>query len=192
MYDPHRPPNGWLISSGILAPDRTVRGYHARRQGVSGRCHARDCRRTCHIDIERLQKDGLGALRMEQIKALFCCQRLDGCALVFYDDLKSESLKVSTLCRRAAVTIQLRCRACKVVLNIAPEQMIARLQAEGKGGGDTEVRDLPGLLTGACKACGKIAWDAQVAWPNPETWGGRRMIDLARPTVSGPVDPLDF
>jgi hypothetical protein len=192
MNDPHKPPAGWLIASGILQADRTVRGYHTRRQGVSGRCHARDCRRTCHIDVARLHADGLGALRMDQVKALFRCGRLDGCALAFHDDLKAESLKLATLCRRTAVTVQLHCRACGARLKIAPEQMIVRLEAEAKGGADTEVRDLPGLLSGACKACGKTAWDVQVAWPNPETWGGRRMIDMARPTTSGPIDPLEF
>ena len=192
MIDPHKPPAGWQIASGILQADRTVRGYFTRHQAVSGRCHARDCRRTCHIDVDRLQADGLGALRMDQVKSLFRCARLDGCALVFHDDLKAESLKLSVLCGRPAVAIHLRCRGCKELLKIAPEHMIARLQAEGKGGGDTEVRDLVGLLTGACKACGKVAWDVQVAWPNPATWGGRRTIEMARPTTTGPIDPLEF
>jgi hypothetical protein len=192
MIDPHKPPAGWLIASGILQADRTVRGYYTRHQAVAGRCHARDCRRTCHIDIDRLHADGLGSLRMEQVKALFRCQRLDGCALVFYDDMKAESLKLDKLCRRPAVALLLRCRECKELRRIAPETMIARLRAEGKGGGDTEVRDLAALLTGACKACGKVSWNVQVAWPDPETWGGRRMIDLARPTTTGPIDPLEF
>ena len=192
MNDPHKPPAGWHIASGILQVDRTVRGYYTRRQDVVGRCHTRDCRRTLHVDIKRLHADGLGALRIDQIKTLFRCGRLDGCSLDFHNDLKAESLKVSTLCRRPAVAIALRCVGCGVVLKIAPEHMIERLQAEGKGGGDTEVRDLAPLLSGPCRACGKAAWDVQVAWPDPETWGGQRTIDLARPTTSGPIDPLDF
>jgi hypothetical protein len=190
--DPHKPPAGWLIASGILQVDRTVRGYYTRRQEVSGRCNLRDCRRTCHIDAARIHAQGLGSLRMEQVKAWFRCQRLDGCGLVFHDDQKAESLKLSALCRRPAVAIQLRCGECKFDLKIPPEQMIGRLQVEGKGGGETEVHDLPGLLTGACKGCGKVAWSVQVAWPDPHTWGGQRTIDLARPTETGPVDPLDF
>lgn len=192
MHDPHKPPAGWLIASGILQADRSVRGYYTRRQDVSGRCHTRDCRRTCSIDIKRLHADGLGSLRMDQVKSLLKCGRLDGCSMVFHDDLKAESLKLSSLCRRQAVTVQLRCRACGGLLKVAPEHMIQRLQSEGKGGGDTEVRDLAGLLSGACKTCGKTGWDVQVAWPDPQTWGGRRTIDLARPTTSGPIDPLDF
>lgn len=192
MHDPHKPPAGWHIASGILQVDRTVRGYYTRRQDVVGRCHARDCRRTLHLDIKRIHADGLGALTIDKVKQLFKCQRLDGCALVFHDDLKGESLKVGALLRRPAVGLALRCAGCKAVRKIAPEHMIARLQAEGKGGADTEVRDLAGLLSGSCKACGKVAWNVQVAWPDPQTWGGRRMIDLARPTVTGHADPLEF
>ncbi len=190
--DPHKPPVGWLIASGILQVDRTVRGYYLRQQAVNGRCHTRDCRRTCWVDVRRLQADGLGALRMDQVKSLFKCQRLDGCGMVFHDELKAESLKLESLCGRRAVTIQLRCRGCKNELKVAPEHLIARLKAEAKGGGDTEVRDLANLMTGACKTCGKTAWAVDVAWPDPETWGGRRMIDLAEPTASGPIDPLDL
>lgn len=192
MYDPHKPPAGWLIASGILQADRTVRGYYMRRQDVAGRCHTRDCRRTCHVDIKRLHADGLGSLRMDQVKSLYRCQRLDGCGLDFHDDLKAESLKLDRLCRRPAVGILLRCCGCKVARKISPEHIIEVLKAEGIGGPETEVRDLSGLLSKPCKACGKTTWEVQVAWPDPETWGGRRMIDRAKPTTSGPIDPLDF
>lgn len=192
MIDPHKPPVGWQIASGILQVDRTIRGYHTRHQGVVGRCHTRDCRRTLHLDIKRIHAEGLGALRIDQVKALFRCGRLDGCSLAFQDDLKGESLKLSALCRRPAVAIALRCDGCNLVLKIAPEHMIARLREEGKGGGDTEVRDLAGLFSGACKACGKAAWEVRVSWPDPDTFGGRRLIDLARPTTAGPINPLDF
>lgn len=192
MNDPHKPPIGWHIASGILQVDRTIRGYCARRQDVVGRCFARDCRRTLRLDINRIVGDGLGALRIDQVKALYRCGRLDGCSMAYQDDLKAESLKLGALCRRPAVAVALRCGACKAILKIAPEHMIARLQAEGKGGSDTEVRDLAALLSGPCKACGKVAWDVQVAWPDPNTWGGRRTIDQARPTTTGPIDPTDF
>lgn len=192
MYEPYKPPKGWFIASGVLQVDRTVTGYCTRRQDVVGRCWARDCRRTLNLDLARILRDGLGALRITQVKDLYRCSRLDGCSLAFTDDLKAESLKLSVLCRRPAVTIQLRCDACKAQLRISPEHMIARLKADGRGGEDTEVRDLKPLLTGACKACGKVAWDVQVSWPDPNTYGGSRMIDMAKPTTTGPIDPLDF
>ncbi len=192
MNNPHTPPTGWLIASGILQVDRTVRGYYLRRQAVTGRCHARDCRRSCEIDAAQLHARGLGALSMDQVKGLYRCSRLDGCSTVFFDDLKAESLKLRALRRRRAVGLVLRCGVCGDQRKVDPEAVIAGLQAEGKGGSDTEVRDLAALLTGACKACGKTGWNVQVAWPDPDTWGGRRMIDLARPVVTGPIDPLDF
>lgn len=191
MLNPYNPPPGWTIASGVLTPDRTVRGYLAREQDVKGRCYQRDCRRTCHVDHARLHEQGLGALKIQQVKQLLRCARLDTCALEFHEDLNAESLKLRNLTGRAAVSLRILCQGCGASRTVSPKAMVARLKSEGKGDETTETRDLAGLLSAPCKACGKVTWAVDVLWPNPATIGGRRQIDAAMAGTRA-KDPLEF
>jgi hypothetical protein len=191
MLNPYNPPPGWTIASGVLTPDRTVRGYLAREQDVKGRCYQRDCRRTCHVDHARFHEQGLGALKIEQVKQLLRCARLDTCALEFREDLNAESLKLRNLTSRPAVSLRILCRGCGAIRSVSPAAMIARLKAQGKGDETTETRDLAGLLSASCKVCGKVTWAVDVLWPDPKTMGGQRQIHAA--TVGTlPKDGLEF
>ena len=191
MPDPYSPPPGWTIANGILTPDRSVRGYLARDQDVKGRCAQRDCRRTCHVDHARLHEQGLGALKIDQVKRLLRCARLDTCALEFHEDLTAESLKLGDLTRRPAVSLRILCRGCGASRAVSPRAMIAKLTSTGKGDGATETRDIARLLTAPCKACGKVTWAVDVLWPDPKTIGGKRQIHAA--TVGTlPKDGLEF
>ena len=61
--DPSTPPEGWTAVYGLLEWTTTVAGYAARGDAVKGRCHLRDCRRTCQIDMARLVEGGSGGCR---------------------------------------------------------------------------------------------------------------------------------
>jgi len=191
MLKSHVPPKGWTIASGRLEPDRTIAGYAERGQDVNGRCYQRDCRRSCHIDHRRIVEQGLGALRIEQVKKTFRCQRLDHCALDWHEDMKAESVPLRYLTGRAGVVVLVRCVSCDLKRTFPPEAVIARLVAERKGGETTRTNELASLLSGACKACKKTTWDVAVIWPNPDTWGGARMIEMASKAPAY-KDPLEF
>lgn len=188
----HTPPPGWTLASGMLQPDRSIAGYALRGQDVNGRCYQRDCRRSCHIDHKRIIERGLGALQIEQVKRTFRCSRLDHCAIEWHEDLKAESVQLGFLAGRAAVVLVIRCAGCGASLEVPPEAMIARLVADKRGGATTRTHELPDLLSGACKACGKTQWTVAVKWPDPNTWGGQRAIDLAARTPAAHKDPLEF
>lgn len=191
MPNPYSPPPGWTIAGGVLTPDRTVRGYLAREQDVKGRCAQRDCRRTCHVDHARLHEQGLGALKIQQVKHLLRCARLDTCALEFYEDLNAESLKLRNLTGRAAVSLRILCKGCGASRTVSPKAMVARLKGAGKGDETTETRDIPALLSASCKACGKVTWAVDVLWPDPKTMGGKRQIHAAQ-VGPLPKDGLEF
>jgi hypothetical protein len=93
---PNETPRGWHAVDGILQPDRTVGGYLARHEAVKGRCHLRDCRRTCEIDIERLASRGFARMPIDALKRLMRCARMEGCALDFQDEA-SGGLPITTL-----------------------------------------------------------------------------------------------
>lgn len=193
------PFKGWRVVSGTLQPDRTVLGYHQRDQDVRGHCYLRDCRRSCHVDHARLIEQGLGALRIDQVKRTMACGRIDGCNMEWTEDKRRESFSIGALVGRPAVALRIRCGKCNAAQEIAPEAMIRRLSAEGKGDRSTGFGDVAQLLTAPCKACGWSGWAVEVAWPDPATIGGRRKIQeaeaKARAVAAGsglPKDPLAF
>lgn len=188
-----RPPKGWTILSGTLTLDKSIAGYFARDHDVRGRCYQRDCRRNCHIDHARLMEKGLGTLSIDQVKAMMKCHRLEGCGLEWQENPNRSTVPLLILRGRLAVKIRIKCRQCGGVSLVAPETMITRLQAEKKGDDRTLVSAIPGLLTKPC-ACGKTAWDVDVAWADPNTIGGRRQLEqaqLERDRHRLP-DPLNF
>lgn len=174
-----RPPRGWTIVAGTLTLDKTIAGYLARDHDVRGRCYTQDCRRNCHLDHGRLVAAGLGALTVDQVKRTMQCSRLQGCSMEWLENPKRSSLPLLVLRGRLAVRIRIKCRACGTLSHVSPETMIAKLQAEQKGGDATLVSEIAGLLQKACP-CGKTSWDVDVAWPDPNTIGGRRALEQAQ------------
>lgn len=190
-----KPPRGWLVVAGTLSLDQSIAGYFARDHDVRGRCFTRDCRRHCHVDHARLVAAGLGALTIDQVKRSLACGRLDGCSMEWQDNPKRSSLPLIVLRGRLAVRIRIKCRMCGTMSQVTPEAMIARLQAEQKGSDKTLVSELAGLLSKPC-ACGKTAWAVDVAWPDPNTLGGRKALEQAqldRDQAKGRLrEPTDF
>lgn len=168
MSDPFgpsaRPPAGWLIAhGGEFSPDLTVAGYFARRREVRGLCRQRDCRRSCDIDCERLTHQGLGALRVHELKPLFKCGRLGGCALEFHEQYGIE-LSLSMLAKLEPVYLRITCAKCRKPRLARPAAVIARLIAEGTGGHDTPLEKLAGLIRGPCPACETKRWEVAAFW----------------------------
>ena len=161
---PTRPPPGWVIAhGGELSPDLTVAGYFARRREVRGVCRQRDCRRSCDIDVARLTQQGLGALRVHELKPLFKCGRLGGCALEFHEKYGQE-LALSVLARLDAVYLRIACAKCRKPRLARPREVIARLVAEGTGGPDTQLEALAGAIRGACPSCQTKGWEVTAFW----------------------------
>ena len=171
---PHSLPFGWHALDGLLQPDRSVAGYLARRQEVTGRCHLRDCRRTCRIDSERLTAQGFGRLPIEAIKRWMRCARMEGCALDFHEE-GAGGLPITALLGHAHVSIRFQCTRCKFYRTALPDQILAKLKAKGGAAGDdATVEKLASLATEPCKNCGKTAWRVDVLWPDPGGEGQRR------------------
>lgn len=162
----HRPPAGWSIASGRLEEVPTVQGYLARRVGVRGRCHTRDCRRTCHLDLGELITKGMGLLPVRTIQQTLRCSRLDGCALHFEEQLEFP-LTLSELTGREYVGVEIRCKGCgqSHVTNV--EGMIARLAAAHRGDAQSKVRELGSLIKGPCGKCKALSWEIHILWFDP-------------------------
>lgn len=154
------------MCDGQLEPDASVAGYDARGREVLGVCHLRDCRRRCHIDFALLAERGLGRLHVEQVKRLFRCHRLDGCALDFQEKGGGE-LVLSALTRKVHVALRVTCGGCGKATVSPAEAVIARLKAEGLGGGGLPVSSLAGLIRGNCGTCGEKRWRVDVLWQDP-------------------------
>ncbi len=159
-----RPPAGWVIAhGGVLSPDLTVAGYLARGREVRGNCYQRDCRRHCHLDFARLAQRGLGGVWVHELKPLFKCSRMDGCALEFHEQYGVE-LTLSMLAGRDYVHLRIACAKCRRAKLVKPAVVIARLVAEGTGGHDTPLEKLAGTIRGACPACHAKQWDVTAYW----------------------------
>jgi hypothetical protein len=146
IYGPSKtPPRGWLTTpSGVLLKDESIDGYLARGRTLRGVCTVRDCRRRCELDFERLSQRGLGRLSADDLKRLYRCHRLDGCALDFHEQDGVE-LTLSMLSGRDYVHIRIACGGCRKASIVRPEAVIAKLTAEKTGGPDTPVANLAAL-----------------------------------------------
>lgn len=175
---PTRPPAGWVIAhGGELSPDQTVAGYFARRREVRGVCRQRDCRRSCEIDFARLTQQGLGALRVHELKPLFKCGRLGGCALEFHEQY-GHVLTLSSLARLDNVYLRISCAKCRKPKLARPAAVVARLLAEGTGGHETPLEQVAGLIRGPCPACQAKRWEVAAFWLDRN-----RLPSWARPLV---------
>lgn len=193
MHRDLKPPTGWKIIAGTLALDQTISGYLARDHDVRGRCYQRDCRRNCHIDHARIVEHGLGALKIDQVKTAMRCARLEGCGIEWLENPNRATLPLMVLRGRVAVKVRIVCRGCATVSLVSPETMIARLKAEGLGDDSTTIAAIPGLLKKVC-ACGKTAWEVNVAWPDPNSYGGRSTIEreMRKLNIGRLREPTDF
>lgn len=174
------PPAGWVSLGGVLVEGPKVADYAARGQNVRGVCSGRangDCKRTLTINSKRLCEEGFGRLAMKRVSSMFRCQRLDDCMARFWDLEPDLPLSLSVLKGRRYVRVRLKCRGCGLSRGFTPEEMIARLEAAGKGNSGTLVKGLGGKISGSCpnKACGKSNWEADVLWANVETMGWKTM-----------------
>jgi len=165
------PPRGWRIVQGELVADPTVAGYLARGREIRGLCQQQDCRRTCQVDLEDLARRGLGAARIQELKPLYKCQRLGGCALAFHEKYGTE-LTVSVLARLKPAVLRIRCGNCRKTTRARPGAVVARLLAEGLGGHETRVEDLAGLIRGECRGCRVRRWEVAVLWGPRDGPGG--------------------
>ncbi|HEY8570912.1 hypothetical protein [Phenylobacterium sp.] len=168
VFGPDRkPPAGWRVShDGELVEDRSVAGYVARGREVKGLCQLRDCRRRCHLDLERLAERGLGALSIGELKPLYRCHRLDGCGLDFSEQYGAE-LTLGMLAGRDHVGVRVACGGCRKSTVVRPEQVIERLKLEGRGGSDTPVATLADLARQPCPKCQARRWTVAVLWLDP-------------------------
>jgi hypothetical protein len=161
-----RPPKGWSIAFGRLEEEPTVRAYLARGCEVHGRCHRRDCRRTCHFDFEQLISDGMATLPVREVQRTLQCNRLGGCGLVF-EEKPAFPLTLGELTGRDYVGVEIRCAGCRRIHITSVEGMILRLQASGQGGKESLIKGLGKLIRGPCGKCRATRWEVAVLWYDP-------------------------
>jgi hypothetical protein len=176
----HDPPPGWTAASGLLEPDPTVAGHLARMQELKGVCSRRDCRRRCHVDLERLAARGFGAIAVSAVQGLLRCHSLTGCGLEFHADPRT-GLPLRALAGRSHVRIRIKCGACGFFRVILPETLIARLSAEAPMPDGLYISDIAGRIRGPCRQCRKTAWRVEVLWPDARSEGARRRTGGAPP-----------
>lgn len=163
----HLPPSGWTIASGRLEEVGTIKGYAARRCEVKGRCQRQDCRRSCHFDYERLLHAGMGDLPARKVMDMFKCARIDGCSLEFREE-PEQVITLRQLSGRDYVGVEIRCAGCSAKRLTTVEGLIYRLKANGLGDESTSVKAAPGLIRGACRACGLRQWAIAFLWCDPK------------------------
>lgn len=162
------PPPGWTVANGQLEPDRTVSGYLARGCEVRGRCHLRDCRRTCHLDFARMVQLGQGKLSVRDLLPTFKCVRLGGCALDFHEEGGMEPT-LGSLQHRGHAAIRFGCLGCRRAVVVRPAQVLAKLTATGaKDPYDTPLSKVGGYVTRPCPHCKGRRWNVDVLWHDPE------------------------
>jgi hypothetical protein len=160
------PPKGWTVFNGVLTPDTTLAGYWARGREVRGICQTRDCRRSCHLDLERYVEKGLGRLALKDLLPLYRCQRLGGCAMQFKED-HGAVLSIGMLRRHPGVAVRFTCGKCRKTVIVPTEAAIGKLAAEGAGGPDTPVTELGRFAKAPC-ACGATSWTVEILWHDPD------------------------
>jgi hypothetical protein len=185
----HLPPPGWSITSGRLEEIPTVSAYHARKCAVDGRCWRRDCRRTCHFDLEHMIVGGMGTLVVREVQRTFMCNRLGGCGLEFHE--KPEfPLTLSDLTGRDYVGVEIRCTVCRRSHVTSVEGMIARLKAAERGGPESKARELGGLIRGPCGKCKTVRWEVNILWYEPGV-GKIPSLAAGAPEAAGRGAPAD-
>lgn len=162
----HLPPKGWTVDGGRLEEVPTVAGYAARRCGVFGRCQRQDCRRTCHLDYERLMRAGMGALPVRQVTRSLLCNRLDGCSLDFREE-PERIVRIGELAGRDYVGVQIRCSQCGAKYLTTVEGLIHRLNAAKQGDAATPAKGVGALIRGPCSTCKAARWEVSFLWCDP-------------------------
>lgn len=162
----HHPPAGWTIGSGRLEEVPTVQGYLARRVDVHGRCHTRDCRRTCQLNLGELVTKGMGLLTVRTIQQTLRCSRLDNCAL-YFDEKPAFVLTLGELAGRDYVGVEIRCSLCGARYLTTVEGLIHRLKASGQGDASTPAMNVGALIRGACTPCKAARWEVGFLWYDP-------------------------
>lgn len=160
------PSKGWTVANGRLEEVSTVIGYAERRCELHGRCHRRDCRRTCHFDYEQLLKAGLGSVSARQVMKTFQCSRLDGCGL-YFDERPDRRLTLGDLTGRDYVAAEIRCGGCRAVHVTSVEGLIARLKASGQGGPESDLKAVGDLIRTPCAKCKAVSWKIEILWFDP-------------------------
>ena len=121
------PPPGWVSHGGAIEPASRVADYAARGQVVKGVCRATGCNRRVALEPKALCGAGLGLVSMDQVKSLWRCHRIDGCALGFHNEPPLNPLRLDHFIGRPNVRLRLRCRGdrCKFFRVWRVEEMIA-------------------------------------------------------------------
>jgi hypothetical protein len=169
-------PPGWTAASGLLEPDPSIAGHLARGEEVKGFCDQKDCRRRCHVDLERMVARGFGVLPVAQAKKFMQCGVITGCGLDFHVD-RTAGLRLSALLGRAHVRIRIKCQGCGFFRAAKVESIIAKLSTGTVRGGDLLTTDIRSRISGPCKTCRKSSWRVDVLWPNVESAGYRRSLE---------------
>lgn len=166
-------PPGWTAASGLLEPDPSIAGFLARGEEVKGFCDQRDCRRRCHVDLERMVRRGFGALPVAQAKSFMRCNQLTGCGLDFHAD-RTAGLPLSTLLGRAHVRIRIKCDGCGFFRAARVETLIKRFTTDRLRGDTVLTSEVRSKITGPCRTCRTSSWRVDILWPNVESLGYRR------------------
>lgn len=174
---PPQPPPGWRAFNGQLVPDSSVAGYAARRQGVRGVCHQKDCHRRISIDFDGLLRRGFGPFPMREWLALLRCHKPGGCALEIHEEREGSGLSLQHLTRFEGVEIRLRCLNCSWEKHLAPAQAIAALKAAKTGDGGVLHVDLKSKLSKPCVRCAEMRWACEVMWPQAAGWVRRPRLN---------------
>lgn len=171
------PPPGWVSHSGAIEPAPRVADYAARLQVVKGVCRATGCNRRVELEPKALCGAGLGLVSMDQVKNLWRCHRIDGCALDFHNEPPLNPLRLDHFLGRPNVRLRLRCRGdrCKFFRVWRVEEMIAGLTKRRQGDGRTEVEKLGAMMTTACPLCKRSNWTADVLWVSTDTMGWKAL-----------------
>ncbi len=163
----HLPPTGWSVASGQLEEVDTIAGYAARRCDVRGRCQRQDCRRSCHLDYERLLRAGLASLPARKVMAMMRCSRIDGCSLEFREE-PGRVIVLRELAGRSYIGVEIRCLGCGARRLTTVEALVHRLKKHGLGDASTPAKGIGKLIRGAC-SCGARQWAVGFPWHDPNS-----------------------
>lgn len=94
------------------------------------------------------------------------CSRIDHCGLSFHEEPLPD-LRLSDIDHKDHVRLKVVCQRCKKGTIHTAAAVIARLEADQKGGRDTGIRTLASKVTSDCGKRHLKDWTVQVLWYDP-------------------------
>ncbi len=158
------PPPGWTATNQTLEPERTIAGYRARGEDLTGGCRTYGCRRKFWLDEHARAEAALAHLPLSTVERTLKCSRLDGCGFELAAPRPDQSVRLSVAAGRPNVRIKMTCTTCDWTRLPKAEEVAAILEKDRCGRASTRVHEVAAAMRRPCPACKATAWTTSLVW----------------------------